>query len=79
MCVECERNGEDRAANVVDHIIRINDGGSKLNRSNHQSLCKKCHDKKSASEGAKYRGMGIKVRTVTARTSHDSQLFTRNK
>lgn len=72
MCKHCERNGLTTAANVVDHILPISQGGDKLNDRNFQSLCKKCHDKKSASESGKNRGMGSKLTVTKARTSHDS-------
>lgn len=35
---------------VTDHIIPINNGGSKMDARNHQSLCKPCHAQKSAKE-----------------------------
>ena len=44
---------------MVDHITPINNGGQKLDYSNLQALCNKCHNKKSASEGVEYR-KGIK-------------------
>lgn len=79
LCIHCERNGVTTPANVVDHILSISQGGDKLNDNNLQPLCKKCHEKKSARESAQVRGMGNKLRTVKACTSHDSQNFTRNK
>lgn len=78
-CVQCKRDDVVTPANVVDHIKPITEGGHRTDRSNLQSMCKPCHDKKSASEGARQRGMGKKVVTVRACTSHDSQNFTRKK
>ncbi|MFT7283306.1 HNH endonuclease [Nonlabens sp.] len=79
MCLHCERNGITTPANIVDHIHSISQGGDKLNDTNLQPLCKKCHEKKSAKESAQVRGMGKKVTTVKACTSLDSENFTRNK
>ncbi|WP_281225387.1 HNH endonuclease [Flavobacterium aquiphilum] len=59
LCVHCEENGEVTAATVVDHKIPIKQGGEPLNESNFQSLCEKCHNKKSANES---RGYGVKSR-----------------
>ena len=55
LCVKCEVNGFVVKATVVDHIVRIEAGGDKLNEDNFQSLCTKCHNSKSGSEA---RGMG---------------------
>lgn len=44
-CTECGQKAE-----MVDHKTRILDGGSKLDRSNLQSMCNKCHASKSAKE-----------------------------
>ena len=59
LCVMCERKGEVNPAYVVDHIKPISMGGSPTDESNLQTLCRKCHDKKSAQEGVEYR-KGIK-------------------
>lgn len=40
------------AATVVDHIKPISEGGPKTDRENLQSLCKQCHDRKTANEAA---------------------------
>lgn len=55
LCVSCEANGVVKAAKVVDHVIRFFIHGDFWDRSNWQSLCKKCHNIKSAKES---RGMG---------------------
>ena len=49
LCIECERKGKSTLANVVDHVIPHR-GDEKIFNDlfNLQSLCKKCHDKKTA-------------------------------
>jgi 5-methylcytosine-specific restriction protein A len=51
LCVTCQGEGRVEAATVVDHIIPHR-GDQKLfwGRSNWQSLCKRHHDIKTASE-----------------------------
>ncbi len=51
LCVRCEADGIVVAASVVDHIIP-HKGNDKLfwDRKNWQSLCKPCHDSKTANE-----------------------------
>lgn len=51
LCAECASNGKVVAAEVVDHI-KAAKGNKELfwNESNWQSLCKECHDRKTASE-----------------------------
>ncbi|EEG10289.1 HNH endonuclease [Pseudogulbenkiania ferrooxidans] len=51
LCVECRQRGFIEAATVVDHITP-HKGDQKLfwSRSNWQSLCKPCHDRKTATE-----------------------------
>ncbi len=51
LCVSCEAQGIVRAAEVVDHIVPHR-GNQKLfwDPSNWQALCKRCHDKKTATE-----------------------------
>jgi 5-methylcytosine-specific restriction protein A len=39
-CVECERVGIFRVAEICDHIVSIRDGGSKFDESNLQGLCR---------------------------------------
>lgn len=50
LCAECERQGRLRGATVVDHI-RPHHGDPELlyDPGNWQSLCKRCHDQKTAS------------------------------
>lgn len=57
ICVKCEAEGLIVPVKVVDHIVPINAGGEELNESNFQSLCEKCHNKKSATERG---GNGVK-------------------
>lgn len=51
LCIRCERAGRVQPANVVDHI-QPHKGDENLfwDPGNHQSLCKKCHDRKTYSE-----------------------------
>jgi len=48
VCKECERLGRVESSTVCDHIQPINKGGAKLNPSNLQGLCERCHNSKSA-------------------------------
>ena len=50
LCVECESKGIVEAATVVDHK-KAHNGDLKLfyNRQNWWALCKRCHDRKTAS------------------------------
>ena len=50
LCVQCQKKGIIKPAKVVDHIIRIKDGGANLDKRNLQSLCARCHNSKSAKE-----------------------------
>ncbi len=59
LCEMCKRKGQTTSGQMVDHIKPINLGGSMLHQSNLQTLCNKCHAKKSAYEGVEYR-KGIK-------------------
>lgn len=49
-CAQCDRDGFVRAATVVDHI-KPHRGNETLfwDPRNRQSLCKRCHDRKTAS------------------------------
>jgi 5-methylcytosine-specific restriction protein A len=51
LCVECYKEGKLNAMYVVDHIIRIKDGGSRTDLNNLQGLCEHHHAIKSAEEG----------------------------
>lgn len=53
LCFECFKNGRTKAANVVDHIIpHKGDVNLFWVVDNWQALCKRCHNKKTATEGA---------------------------
>ena len=55
LCVRCEAVGLITAAVVVDHVVPHK--GDKVlfwDRSNWQSLCKACHDAKTASEDGRW-------------------------
>jgi 5-methylcytosine-specific restriction protein A len=49
-CEECTRQGRVTPATVCDHITPVRLGGGFYETSNHQSLCRPCHQAKSASE-----------------------------
>ena len=51
LCVRCMKRGEYTAATVTDHI-KPHKGDRDLfwNEANWQALCKRCHDKKTATE-----------------------------
>lgn len=46
LCVVCGGQAE-----MVDHKVRIKEGGSRLDWSNLQSMCNKCHAKKDNNAG----------------------------
>jgi 5-methylcytosine-specific restriction protein A len=53
LCVRCNEQQHLRAASVVDHIIpHRGDEGLFWDPTNHQPLCKDCHDAKTAREDA---------------------------
>ena len=60
LCVKCLAEGKFVPATVVDHIIP-HKGDKKLfwDPENHQSMCKQCHDIKTASEDG---GFGNEVK-----------------
>jgi 5-methylcytosine-specific restriction protein A len=49
-CIRCAAIGKQTLATVTDHIVPINQNGEPWNSDNHQGLCLKCHQKKSARE-----------------------------
>ena len=55
LCVRCQDAGKVTAASVVDHIIP-HKGDKQLfwDISNWQSLCKQCHDTKTAKEDGRW-------------------------
>lgn len=48
-CVAC-----GKAAQMVDHIKAIKDGGEPLDQENLQSMCNSCHNKKENQEGNRW-------------------------
>lgn len=48
-CISC-----GRAADTVDHIVAIKNGGSKLSLDNLQSMCNSCHNVKENKEGNRW-------------------------
>jgi len=50
LCAECERKGLISPSVLVDHIIRVNFGGSFSDKRNHQAMCDPCHRDKSFAE-----------------------------
>lgn len=50
LCVICQANGSTMIATDVDHITPKAAGGSD-DMSNLQSLCRKCHDRKTIEDG----------------------------
>lgn len=50
ICKRCRKKGFLVVAEVVDHIVPMARGGAQYDDDNLQSLCKKCHDRKTATE-----------------------------
>lgn len=50
LCRMCRRVDRVSAAVLVDHITPIADGGAVLDDANLQSLCRRCHDDKTATD-----------------------------
>lgn len=48
LCAACEAEGVTAAAELVDHVRELRDGGARLDESNLQSLCRRCHARKTA-------------------------------
>ena len=47
-CEICSAKNRFSCAEIVDHIIEIRDGGAPLDLENLQSLCRACHNQKTA-------------------------------
>ena len=60
LCRQCMSEGRVVAATVRDHITPITQGGDVWDTRNIQSLCKRCHDRKSGREAHDRPGGGIK-------------------
>ena len=50
LCAMCAESGHTTAATVCDHKQPVRLGGDFWDSSNYQSLCRPCHQAKSASE-----------------------------
>ena len=50
LCKKCKDEGKIKKADHVDHVNPISKGGELLDWYNLQSLCRKCHGDKTASE-----------------------------
>ena len=50
LCRRCTAQGRTTLAVLVDHIVPIRDGGDALDDDNLQSLCRRCHDAKTAED-----------------------------
>lgn len=55
LCEQCAARGQIVPATVVDHIVPINEGGAPLDMQNLQSLCDRCHNRKSGREAHRKR------------------------
>lgn len=52
LCAHCLANNHYSAANEVDHITPLWNGGLEFNPNNLQSLCTPCHKAKTAAEAS---------------------------
>ena len=50
LCEQCEAEGRETPAQMVDHIQEIADGGALTSEDNALSMCWKCHGLKTANE-----------------------------
>jgi 5-methylcytosine-specific restriction protein A len=55
LCANCQRKGIIKEARDIDHIIPLKQNGDKFSYSNLQSLCRSCHNRKSARDYHKYK------------------------
>jgi len=58
LCRMCSARGVIKTAEVADHVCELEDGGAPYDPSNLQSLCRACHNAKSAAERARRAGRG---------------------
>jgi len=49
----CQADGRLEPAVMVDHVVEIKDGGALTDEGNAQSLCRLCHQRKTADEKQK--------------------------
>lgn len=54
LCRECAKRGIVKAAQMVDHIVPIRQGGDKMSKGNLQPLCRACHERKTIDEGGRW-------------------------
>jgi len=60
LCSWCSDVGRVKPARVVDHIVRVRDGGEFWDLNNLQTMCDACHNAKSGREGnVRQGGMGV--------------------
>ena len=50
LCLCCQAQGRVEPATEVDHIAPLRWGGARLDETNLQALCKRCHSRKTARE-----------------------------
>ena len=50
LCQHCLQQGFVTVATDVDHIIALSKGGARLDPDNCQSLCRTCHNRKTAED-----------------------------
>tara|TARA_R110001592_G_C13189769_1_gene752264 strand:- start:6231 stop:6542 length:312 start_codon:yes stop_codon:yes gene_type:complete len=50
LCKHCEAQGLIVAANVVDHVVQVKEGGDPYDTDNLQPLCNSHHNRKSGRE-----------------------------
>jgi 5-methylcytosine-specific restriction protein A len=55
LCEHCKAEGRTTAGAEVDHIVPLNDGGTN-EPGNLQTLCKRCHSRKTAADVARRGG-----------------------
>ena len=58
LCRICAAQGRVTVATLVDHVQPIADGGERLDDDNLQSLCARCHAKKTAEDVRKRKQTG---------------------
>lgn len=59
LCYDCFIKGHITPMHSVDHMIAIEDGGSRTDFNNLRSLCLSCHNTKSAIEGNERRKIKV--------------------
>lgn len=53
LCVKCKEKNIYKAANTIDHIVPLNQGGQTYALNNLQALCSSCHNRKSSYDRGK--------------------------